>query len=102
MASQTLSRTLSDTRSTAAAHHDSVIRVYDDSGNVVETHEHKGDFKEWWCSAASLIIHHSLRCGFAKFKLCAHFLDLHSPLFHHCSQCGDFFLLLGDCTTCDN
>jgi len=26
---------------------DAVIRVYDDAGNVVETHEHKGDFKEW-------------------------------------------------------
>jgi hypothetical protein len=26
--------------------HDAVIRVYDDSGNVIETHEHKGDFKE--------------------------------------------------------
>jgi hypothetical protein len=25
-----------------------VIRVYDDAGNVIETHEHKGDFKEWW------------------------------------------------------
>jgi hypothetical protein len=24
-----------------------VIRVYDDTGNVIETHEHKGDFKEW-------------------------------------------------------
>jgi hypothetical protein len=24
-----------------------VIRVYDESGNVIETHEHKGDFKEW-------------------------------------------------------
>jgi hypothetical protein len=23
-----------------------VIRVYDDTGNVIETHEHKGDFKE--------------------------------------------------------
>jgi len=23
-----------------------VIRVYDDAGNVIETHEHKGDFKE--------------------------------------------------------
>ena len=23
------------------------IRVYDDAGNVVETHEHKGEFKEW-------------------------------------------------------
>src|SRR5262249_55203053 len=25
---------------------DAVIRVYDASGNVIETHEHKGDFKE--------------------------------------------------------
>jgi hypothetical protein len=27
--------------------HDAVIRVYDESGNVIETHEHKGDFKEF-------------------------------------------------------
>jgi hypothetical protein len=27
--------------------HDALIRVYDDAGNVIETHEHKGDFKEW-------------------------------------------------------
>jgi hypothetical protein len=26
--------------------HDAVIRVYDESGNVIETHEHKGDFKQ--------------------------------------------------------
>jgi hypothetical protein len=25
--------------------HDALIRVYDDAGNVTETHEHKGDFK---------------------------------------------------------
>ncbi len=25
---------------------DAVIRVYDDAANVIETHEHKGDFKE--------------------------------------------------------
>jgi len=24
-----------------------VIRVYDGAGNMIETHEHKGDFKEW-------------------------------------------------------
>jgi hypothetical protein len=24
-----------------------VIRIYDDAGNVVETYEHEGDFKEW-------------------------------------------------------
>jgi len=27
--------------------HNAVIRVYDESGNVTETHEHKGDFKDW-------------------------------------------------------
>jgi hypothetical protein len=27
--------------------HDAVIRVYDDAGNVIGTHQHKGDFKEW-------------------------------------------------------
>jgi hypothetical protein len=26
--------------------HDAVIRVYDEAGNVIETHEHKGDFKQ--------------------------------------------------------
>jgi hypothetical protein len=25
---------------------DTVIRVYDEAGNVIETHEHAGDFKE--------------------------------------------------------
>jgi len=33
-----------------AEHHsrspDAVIRVYDDAGNLIETHEHAGDFKE--------------------------------------------------------
>jgi hypothetical protein len=27
--------------------HRAVIRVYDTAGNVIETHEHAGDFKEW-------------------------------------------------------
>jgi hypothetical protein len=26
--------------------HDAVIRVYDNAGNMIETHEHAGDFKE--------------------------------------------------------
>ena len=26
--------------------HHAVIRVYDEAGNVIEAHEHKGDFKE--------------------------------------------------------
>jgi hypothetical protein len=27
--------------------HDAVIRVYDAADNVIETHEHAGEFKEW-------------------------------------------------------
>jgi hypothetical protein len=27
--------------------HDAVIRVFDEAGNLIETHEHAGDFKEW-------------------------------------------------------
>jgi len=26
---------------------DAVIRVYDEAGNVMETHENAGDFREW-------------------------------------------------------
>jgi len=26
--------------------HDAVIRVYDEAGNLIETHDHAGDFKE--------------------------------------------------------
>jgi hypothetical protein len=27
--------------------YDAVIRVYDDTGSAIETHEHKGEFREW-------------------------------------------------------
>jgi hypothetical protein len=27
--------------------HDAAIRLYDEAGNVIQTHEHKGDIKEW-------------------------------------------------------
>ena len=27
--------------------HDAVIWVYDEAGNVIETHEHGGEFKAW-------------------------------------------------------
>jgi hypothetical protein len=27
--------------------HDAVIRVYDNAGNVIQTHEHAGQFKKW-------------------------------------------------------
>jgi len=34
------------TRRTAGRSHHPVIRVYDAAGNVIETHEYTGDFKE--------------------------------------------------------
>ena len=40
------SATQSATQSSTAGHIDAVIRVYDDAGNVIETHEHAGEFKE--------------------------------------------------------
>ena len=47
-------RLWSDTRDYAIGYsihssrsHHAVIRVYDAGGNLTETHEHKGDFKEW-------------------------------------------------------
>jgi hypothetical protein len=27
--------------------HDAVIRVFDEAGHVIDTHEHAGDFKDW-------------------------------------------------------
>ena len=27
--------------------HDDAIRVYNEAGDVIDTHEHTGDFKEW-------------------------------------------------------
>ena len=36
-----------DTQSFFSRSHDAVIRVSDQAGNVIETHEHAGDFKEW-------------------------------------------------------
>jgi hypothetical protein len=34
--------------------HDAVIRVYDDADNVIETHEHKGELKEWRPDSGSI------------------------------------------------
>jgi hypothetical protein len=45
----TVSETQSATQSDAKFYsrsHDAVVRVYDEAGNVIETHEHAGDFKE--------------------------------------------------------
>src|SRR5215467_2561868 len=81
-----------DTAQHCSRSHDAVIRVYDDTGNVIETHEHKGDFKSgeryllrqkaamrssttahcFGLVNGLAIIHDRLRCGFVHFKLCAH------------------------------
>jgi hypothetical protein len=45
MASQTQSAMQSTTARFYSRSHDAVIRVYDDAGNVIETHEHTGDFE---------------------------------------------------------
>jgi hypothetical protein len=37
----------SDAPSFSARWHDAVIRVFDEAGNVIETHAHKGELKEW-------------------------------------------------------
>jgi hypothetical protein len=42
---QTPSEMQSDTPNTAADYIEAMIRVYDESGNANETHEHKGEFK---------------------------------------------------------
>jgi hypothetical protein len=41
----TLENTIGYATHGSRSHH-AVIRVYDDAGNVIETHEHKDDFKE--------------------------------------------------------
>jgi len=60
-----------------------LIRVYDDAGNVIETHEHKGRLQRASGERALLgklllIVQTRLRCRFAHFELCAHFLQAHS------------------------
>jgi hypothetical protein len=43
------------------------------AGNVIETHEHTGEFKNA-CAADLLSIQDGLRCRFAQFKVGAHLL----------------------------
>ena len=35
--------------------HDAVIRVYDAAGNVIESHEHKGGFRDFWAFRKGLL-----------------------------------------------
>jgi hypothetical protein len=46
--------------------HDALIHVYEGTGNVIETHEHKGDIQD------------GVRCTCAQFKLDAHCANPHS------------------------
>jgi len=46
MASRTRSATQLTTQSFSVAHMTPVIRVYDEAGNVIATHEHAAQFKE--------------------------------------------------------
>jgi hypothetical protein len=46
MASQTQSANAVDYAKFRSRSHRAVIRVYDDAGNVIEAHEHAGDFRE--------------------------------------------------------
>jgi len=43
--------------------HDAVIRVYDDAGNVIETHEHAGDFKEPYALRGTAVCDSIPLCG---------------------------------------
>jgi hypothetical protein len=40
-----------------------VIRIYDEAGNVIETHEHKGDFKRAVCGVETKSRHAVKRDG---------------------------------------
>jgi len=38
-----------------------VIRVYDDAGNMIETHQHAGDFKEFLKKARAAVLRKEVR-----------------------------------------
>ena len=46
LGSGTVSRSISTGPMIRPLSHDAVIRVYDSARNIIETHEHAGDFKE--------------------------------------------------------
>ena len=37
----------------------------DEAGNVIETHNHAGDFKDWWRPLILVSVQYRLRCTFA-------------------------------------
>ena len=69
------------------------MRVYDNAGNVIETHEHKGDFQGEAAARQSLLaVRNRLRCSLAQFKLCANFLNLRRLFFDRCGETGNKLL----------
>src|SRR5262245_19778858 len=76
--------------------HAAVIRVYDEAGNVIETHNHAGDFKSDGNATALLIVQNRLQCGLAYFKLGAHFLDLRRLFLELRDERLDFLSLLSN------
>jgi len=49
--------------------HDAVIRVYDDAGNVIETHEHRGDFTSSDCVNPHFAVGSSDRLATQKTRM---------------------------------
>ena len=54
---------LNDVQDTAPRR--AVIRVYDAASNVIETHEHAGDFKAWWSLANAISSFEFMKTGLA-------------------------------------
>jgi len=51
-----LRRVLKKSNQLGKANWDAVIHVYDEAGNVIETHEHKGEFKEPFVKSRNLML----------------------------------------------
>src|SRR5215471_7841387 len=61
--------------------HDAVIRVYDAAGNVIGTHEHKGEFNEWSSGSPSPMDNRNRDVvNVAPLKLPEKVLRIYSPL----------------------
>src|SRR5678816_3268320 len=64
----------------AGRSHDAVIRVYDDAGNVIETHEHKGDLSDLrWNALSSTLNQMFRRCPGCDLEFLARRRVLSNP-----------------------
>src|SRR5260370_29341504 len=63
----TLNQMQSTTQSFSRSH-DAVIRVYDEAGNVIETHEHAGDFKRAVVNGNPIATPPQKNAGFDGFR----------------------------------